>query len=81
MLGSDRKKGLVLVVEIMRAVPCTPHADTDFATTGQAYNAELGVQWFFAPHADIRVDGGYGMVLYNSTDAGVYGLVQGHFYL
>lgn len=57
------------------------YADTDFASQGRSYNGELGVQWFFLPHVDFRVDGGYGMVLYNATEPGLYGLLQGHVYL
>lgn len=39
-------------------------------------------QWFFLPHADVRVDGGYGTVWCTpGVAAAPFGLVQAHFYL
>jgi hypothetical protein len=40
------------------------------------------VQWFFAPHADLRVDGGYGTVYCTPGVTGSpFGLLQAHLLL
>lgn len=51
--------------------------DAASAVTGTA-----AAQWFFAPHADLRVDGGYGTVFCTPGAAGSpFGLLQAHFFL
>jgi hypothetical protein len=57
--------------------------DPDFGDAdGSAITATGAAQWFFLPHADLRLDGGYGTV---SCTPGVqgspFGLLQAHFYL
>lgn len=40
------------------------------------------LQWFFLPHADVRLDGGYGAVFCTpAAAASPFASVQGHFYL
>lgn len=51
-------------------------------TAASAITGTGAVQWFFAPHADVRLDGGYGTVSCTPGVAGSpFGLLQAHFYL
>jgi hypothetical protein len=57
--------------------------DTDFADTdGSSITATGAAQWFFLPHADLRLDGGYGTVSRAPGQQGApFGLLQAHFFL
>lgn len=59
------------------------HCDRDFsATDSAAWTAGGGVQWFFAPRVDVRVDVFDGVLsCTNGVDPSMMGLVQAHFFL
>ncbi|MEQ1566136.1 MAG: hypothetical protein ABMA64_10900 [Myxococcota bacterium] len=58
---------------------CDPAFGDGAATSATGTAA---VQWFFAPHADVRLDGGYGSVYCTPGVAGApFGLLQAHFFL
>jgi len=54
----------------------------DFKQLGFSFGADLGVAWFFAPHADLRLDGGLQSIAVPGTRVlGEAALLQAHFYL
>lgn len=57
--------------------------DDDFGdNAGSSLTGTVAAQWFFLPHADVRVDAGYGTVYCTPGVAGSpFGLIQAHFYL
>jgi hypothetical protein len=57
--------------------------DDDFADTDRSAVTGTGAaQWFFAPHADLRLDGGYGSILCTPGAApNPFASLQAHFYL
>jgi hypothetical protein len=57
--------------------------DDDFSDTARsALTGTVAAQWFFLPHADVRIDAGYGTVTCTPGVAGSpFGLIQAHFYL
>lgn len=58
---------------------CDPAFGDDAAS---AITGTGAAQWFFLPHADLRLDGGYGTVFCTpGADAGPFALLQAHFFL
>ena len=59
------------------------YCDSDLgASEAAAWSGGGGVQWFFAPRVDVRVDGGQGVLFCTQgASPAPFGLLQAHFYL
>jgi hypothetical protein len=57
--------------------------DPDFTDAhGSGFTGTGALQWFFLPHADLRLDAGYGTVYCTpGAQASPFGLIQAHFFL